>query len=353
MSLPTPFYEADGITIFCGDAKSVLSTLPDESINCCVTSPPYFGLRDYGMAGQIGLESTPGEYVASLVAVFREVRRVLRGDGVLWLNLGDSYNAGRDGGHPGGKAQWKPGEQKYVGRSGANVPGLKPKDLIGIPWLVAFALRADGWWLRSDIVWHKPNSMPESVTDRPTRAHEFIFLLSNSERYHYDHEAIKEPPSPELVQQIEEGYNGKALKDYLGASVQDASATKSRIINGYRSRIDKQRGHSRRHSGFNDKWDALTPTEQAACGSNKRDVWTVAPANYKDAHFATFPPDLIKPCVLAGCPVGGVVLDPFLGSGTTAMVAVELGRKCVGIELNPDYAAMAVTRSDVTKGLPL
>lgn len=360
MSLPTPFYEADGITIFCGDAKSVLSTLPDESINCCVTSPPYFGLRDYGMAGQIGLEATPEEYVASLVAVFREVKRVLRVDGTLWLNLGDCFSTGSGGDNGNGTSTLTTNRRDFpnaksfgANRKRKNTTGLPAKNMIGIPWRVAFALQADGWILRQDIIWAKPNPMPESVTDRCTKSHEYIFMLSKSERYHYDHEAIKEPPSPELVQQIEEGYNGKALKDYLGASVQDASATKSRIINGYRSRIDKQRGHSRRHSGFNDKWDALTPTEQAACGSNKRDVWTVAPANYKDAHFATFPPDLIKPCVLAGCPVGGVVLDPFLGSGTTAMVAVELGRKCVGIELNPDYAAMAVTRSDVTKGLPL
>lgn len=342
------------IRILQGDWVDQLHVLDSGSVQTCVTSPPYWGLRDYGVAGQLGLEKTPEEYVAKLVAGFREVRRVLRDDGTLWLNLGDSYAARL--------RQSGPEHAGELTRSSAGVivngsrplpPTLKEKDLVGIPWRVAFALQADGWYLRSDIIWHKPNPMPESVTDRPTRSHEYIFLLSKSANYYYDYEAIKDPPSAALIQQIEEGYNGKSMKDYLGASVQDASATKSRIINGYRSRIDKQRGHGRRHNGFNDKWDCLTPTEQAMCGRNKRDVWSVAPANFPEAHFATFPPDLIKPCIMAGCPVDGTVLDPFFGSGTTGQVALELGRKCIGIELNPKYIALAEARTNVTYGLPL
>lgn len=330
----------DGLCqIYLGSCMDILSKLPDESVQCCVTSPPYWGLRDYGCEGQIGLEKTPQEYVENMRKVFSEVRRVLKSDGVLWLNLGDSYCGGGRGGNP--------------KESPFRIPeNCKPKDLIGIPWMTAFALRSDGWYLRSDIIWAKPNPMPESVTDRPTRSHEYIFLMSKSAKYYYDYEAIKDPPSPDLIKQIEEGYNGNAIKDYLGASVQDASATKGRIINGYRKRIDKQRGHSRRHAGFNEKWDALTPEEQALCGRNKRDVWTVAPANFKESHFATFPPALIKPCILAGTKSGDVVMDPFGGSGTTGEVALGLGRKALMIELNPDYIEF-IKRRTVRRGLAL
>jgi DNA modification methylase len=335
-------------TILTGDCRALLPSLPDESVQCCVTSPPYWGLRDYGHANQIGLESTPQEYVKAMVAVFREVRRVLKNDGTLWLNLGDSYAANRS-------YQVQDNKHKDVGNHmPTSVPmGLKQKDLIGIPWRVAFALQEDGWYLRSDIIWAKPNPMPESVKDRPTRSHEYIFLLTKSSRYYYDHEAIREQPSPDLIKQIEEGYNGQAIKDYIGASVQDASATKSRIIDGYRKRIDKQRGHSRRHAGFNDKWDALTPEEQAACGRNKRDVWTVPPANYREAHFATFPPNLIKPCILAGTKHGDTVLDPFGGSGTTGKVSLELGRRSILCELNEEYIALIRKRTETEIGLPI
>lgn len=335
-----------------GDCRTSLAQIPDNSVNCCVTSPPYWGLRDYGVDGQIGREKSPEEYVVALVAIFREVKRVLREDGTLWLNLGDSYasswpcsriNSIGNGSLPNGKPAARPPRMP---------DGLKEKDLIGIPWMVAFALRADGWYLRSDIIWAKPNCMPESVTDRPTRSHEYIFLLTKSRKYFYDAAAIRNPPSPELIQQIEQGYNGHATKDFLGVGVQDASATKSRIIDGYRKKIDKQRGHSRRHDGFNDRWDALTRAEQMLCGSNKRSVWTIAPANYADAHFATFPPDLIKPCILAGCPAGGTVLDPFAGSGTTGEVATEYWRNFIGIELNPDYIPMIEQRLK-QPGLPI
>jgi len=337
------------LTILTGNNRTTLKTLPDESVNCCITSPPYWGLRDYGHSDQIGQEPTPEQYVASLVAVFTEVRRVLRADGTLWLNLGDSYaGGGRGGGSPDCKQRTNVGS--LVAPS-PKIPGLKPKDLIGIPWMVAFALRSAGWWLRSEIIWHKPNPMPESVTDRPTCAHEKLFLLAKSADYYCDMAAIREPASPSLIKQVEEGYNGEALKDYLSASVQDASATKARIIGNARKRIDKQRGHGRRHEGFNERYDNLTPAEQNLLGSNKRNVWTVAPANFREAHFATYPPALIAPCVLAGCPVGGVVLDPFGGSGTTGMVALEYGRRAVLCELNPDYVALIHQRTNVTVGL--
>lgn len=265
--------------LFVGDCLQTLRALSDQSIHCCVTSPPYFGLRDYGVEGQIGLEPTPDEFVAALVAVFREVRRVLRDDGTLWLNLGDSYARppAKGGSGPGGKNRDWYGDNYGKARGAAIPDGLKDKDLIGIPWRVAFALQADGWYLRQDIIWNKPNPMPEPVKDRFTKAHEYIFLLSKSSRYYFDSEAMK---------------------------------------------------------------------ERAAGGGvrNRRDVWTVATKPFKGAHFATFPPDLIEPCILAGCPVGGTVLDSFMGAGTTALVAERNQRRWVGCELNPEYADMALDR---------
>lgn len=390
----SPTFESAVLTIFQGNCLDVLRSMPDCSVQCCVTSPPYWGLRDYGippsdwpevvfvpMAGLPpmtvaaqscvhGLEKDPWAYVAHEAAIFREVRRVLQDDGTLWLNLGDSYcsqggnHDGRTDNQPnvGASRVWRNGSGRADGivdergqrnRNGNSCSSLKPKDLCGIPWRVAFALQADGWYLRSDNIWHKPNPMPESVLDRPTRAHEYFFLFAKSEQYYYDAEAIKEPPSPALIKQIEDGYNGEATKDFCAALAQDASATKSRIINGYRAKIDKQRGHSRRHDGFNGRWDKLSRDEQMMCGSNKRDVWSVAPANYDDAHFATFPPDLIKPCILAGSKPSDRILDVFGGSGTTGEVANELGRKAVLIELNPKYIEIQLVRTNVTPGLAL
>lgn len=332
----------------------MLKTLPEESVNTCVTSPPYWGLRDYKVEGQLGLEKTPEEYVVKLVAIMQEVRRVLRDDGTLWLNLGDSYSS-----QPGQRVQktairddvvgWKQSTNRGSALVGSrSAPGLKPKDLVGVPWMVAFALRTDGWWLRSDVIWAKANCMPESVTDRPTRSHEFLFLLTKSAHYHYDHEAIKEPAS-------EADWESR-----IGRANLNNKLLPTDEINGIRPRVkytpngkDKQRGHSRRHDGFNDRWDEMERHEQCNGMRNKRDVWTVAPANFKEAHFAVFPPELIKPCILAGCPVGGTVLDPFFGSGTTGMVSIELGRNCIGIELNEDYVKMAEARCNVTPGLPL
>lgn len=297
------------IEILQGDCRDVLGSLPDGSINCCVTSPPYFGLRDYGVEGQLGLEPTPDEFVAAMVEVFREVRRVLRDDGTLWLNLGDSYaNDGKWGGSTGGKHASALHGNSGIGRR-LLTTGLKPKDLIGIPWRVAFALQADGWYLRQDIIWHKPNPMPESVTDRCTKAHEYIFLFAKSERYYFDADAIKE-------QAVSNHASGNGFKGRQGGAIH----------------MPMSGG-----AGTADQW---LPGGMR----NRRSVWTVSTKPFKGAHFATFPPDLIEPCVLAGCPVDGTVLDPFFGAGTTGLVAQKHGRNCVGIELNPDYIAIANER---------
>ena len=293
------------VTIKHGDCRTILPTMAAGSVQCCVTSPPYFGLRDYGVEGQIGLEPTPAEYVAELVTVFEQVRRVLADDGTLWLNLGDSYaNDSKWGGSSSGKHVEALHGNTGIGR-GKKSTGLKAKDLIGIPWRVAFALQSAGWWLRQDIIWHKPNPMPESVTDRCTKAHEYIFLLSKSASYYYDEEAIAEP----------------SVKGDAG------------------SRFDagKSATHGMGRSQAGDREDDGM--------RNKRSVWTVPTSPYRDAHFATFPPNLIRPCILAGCPVGGTVLDPFGGSGTTGEVSEQEGRNSVLIELNPDYVGLANTRT--------
>jgi len=320
-----------------GDCRDVLKTLPDESVHCVVTSPPYFGLRDYGVAGQIGLEPSPAEFVEQMVAVFRDVRRVLRADGTLWLNLGDSYaNDGKWGGHTGGK-HVKALHCSPIGRN-KKYTGLKPKDLIGIPWRAAFALQADGWYLRQDIIWSKPNPMPESVLDRCTKAHEYIFMFSKSARYAYDAAAIAEDAI----------YSGLANQDDSG--FKNPQSFNGKHKDGYRS-SDKQRGHGRRHAGFNERWDKMERAEQCSGKRNKRSVWNVATQGYAEAHFATFPPALIESCILAGCPAGGTVLDPFGGAGTTGMVADRLKRNAILIELNPEYADMAKRRIEGDAGM--
>ena len=297
---------AMSVSVITGDCRDVLATLPEKSFNTCVTSPPYFGLRDYGVDGQIGLEPTPDEFVGELVKVFREVRRVLRDDGTVWLNLGDSYAGG--GGHSPNapsSATSKSGLYGEALKSGGIKPqgSIKPKDLIGIPWRVAFALQADGWYLRQDIIWAKPNPMPESVTDRCTKAHEYIFLLSKSPRYWFDAKAIAEP---------------------LAGDPHAPGNTK----------LDASRND---HDQMQKVWGTNGLR-------NRRSVWTVATQPFSQAHFATFPPALIEPCILAGCPIGGTVLDPFGGAGTTGMVADRLQRNVTLIDLNPDYAKMSRAR---------
>jgi len=318
-----------------GDCRTVLASLPAQSVNCCVTSPPYFGLRDYGVDGQIGLEQTPQAYVDELVSVFREVKRVLRDDGTLWLNLGDSYNA-----HPGQRKTTDAAGPKQMSNRGApgapsrHVSELKPKDLIGIPWRVAFALQADGWYLRQDIIWHKPNPMPESVRDRCTKAHEYVFMLSKSPRYLYDAEAISE----------------EAI--YAGLTGQDESGFKDpATFAGKHSKPDKQRGHSRRHAGFNERREKMTRAEQSSGRRNKRSVWTIATRPFAEAHFATMAPELARLCIMAGCPLGGTVLDPFGGAGTTGLVAHRLQRNAVLVDLNEKYMAMARKRIESDAGL--
>lgn len=294
--------------IMVGDSFEMLATLPSASVQCCVTSPPYWGLRDYGHAGQLGLEPTPEQYVANLRLIFEQVRRVLKPDGTLWLNLGDSY--ARNGGTTDNTAAANPFAHivKHQRRMTKAPSGLKPKDLVGIPWRVAFALQADGWYLRQDIIWHKPNPMPESVRDRCTKAHEYIFMLAKSERYLFDVDAIKEP-----------------------------SVEWAKVGARKRTRVSGVSTEDTRKLGLPNQC-AVTETRQ------KRSVWTVTTKPFKGAHFATFPPDLIEPCILAGSRHGDTVLDPFFGAGTTGLVAKKHGRNYIGIEINPEYAAMARER---------
>lgn len=322
-----------------GDARVVLPQLPDESVHCCVTSPPYWGLRDYGCEGQVGLENSLEEYISTMVGIFAEVKRVLRNDGTLWLNLGDSYNSGNKGNsgemNPSrkqatnaGSIATRRGERLGGQRNGGASNLCKPKDLCGIPWRVAFALQADGWYLRSDIIWAKPNPMPESVTDRPTKSHEYIFLLSKSERYYYDAEAIKEAA---IYGDVRKPFAPGQI-DYRG--------------NGHDRGGGKVR-ESVKRGGFAGKTNELEGREAFRAiedWRNKRSVWTVATQPFPEVHFATFPEDLIKPCILAGCPAGGTVLDPFFGSGTTGLVATRNNCKCIGIELNADYVEIAKRR---------
>lgn len=296
-----------------GDCLEVLRDLPDGCARMCITSPPYWGLRDYGCDGQIGLEKTPDEFVARLVKVFRELRRVLADDGTLWLNIGDSYAQSGKGGATGATSTLNGGieSQNASKHVAANrlVAGLKPKDLVGIPWMVSFALRADGWYLRQDVIWHKPNPMPESVRDRFTKSHEHLFLLSKSPRYYWDAEASKEPAV------YKEKRNGR--------------------IGAYQKKAQGDGG------------DGTSPTgiaERDLTVRNRRDVWTVATQPFKGAHFATFPPDLVEPCVKIGSAPGDIVLDPFAGAGTVGVVCMGLGREHLGIELNPAYVAIAEAR---------
>ena len=308
-----------------GDCREIMRQWARDGVKAqtCVTSPPYFGLRDYGHDGQIGLEQTPDEYIAAMVDVFRCVRDVLTDDGTVWLNVGDSYFSTVKGTGGSGKSKLGPNrdlqniqfQKMNPIRINSGRSGCKPKDLIGIPWMLAFALRADGWYLRQDIIWHKPNPMPEPVRDRCTKAHEYIFLLSKSQKYYFDGDSIKEP------------------------SVGRPSGNKQRKAAGARGIPDADPSNVNGGVASSVPWDGRE-------NKNKRDVWSVSVKGYKGAHFAVFPPELITPCVLAGCPEGGVVLDPFMGSGTTAMVAKQSGRHYLGCELNPEYQSLQKERLD-------
>ncbi len=386
------------VRILQGDCRERLKELPDQSIHCCVSSPPYFGLRDYGTATweggddscdhkkpsqprngrplgtfhggtddgnaardavfkdvcgkcgaaridrQMGLEATPDEFVAGMVAVFAEVRRVLRDDGTLWLNIGDSYASIAGGysetGSRGASAVIGAKTQSAVRKGACRKPpeGLKPKDLIGIPWMLAFALRADGWYLRQDIIWSKPNPMPESVRDRCTKAHEYLFLLSKSPRYHFDAEAIAEPVSPSSIARWSQNIEAQAGSERVPGKTNGTMKAVGRknVSPGAIMAAEPTKGEST--FGFGET-------------RNKRSVWEVATQPFSEAHFATFPPALIEPCILAGCPEGGTVLDPFFGAGTTGLVADRHRRDCIGIELNPEYAEIARNRLSNDAGM--
>ncbi len=305
-----------------GDVLERLREMPSESVNCVVTSPPYWGLRDYGHDGQIGLEPTPQEFVGKLAEVFRECRRVLTKDGTCWVNLGDSYTSGgRTWRAPNRNGMRSDANSARVDGRPQTPDGLKAKDLVGIPWRVAFALQDDGWWLRQDIIWAKPNPMPESVRDRCTKAHEYIFMFTKSPQYWYDADALREPHTEVTLQRIKYGLKHKHPEN-VGVAIPPVDT------------------------------DVMGERFANPLGRNARSVWTVVTEPYPKAHFAVFPSEIPKRCILAGCPQDGVVLDPFAGSGTTLAVAVSLGRRAIGIELNPEYVALIEERmSGVTPSL--
>lgn len=324
--------------IYNSECRLGLKRLPDNSVNCCITSPPYYGLRDYGNDEQIGLEATPEDYIQKLVEVFREVRRVLTADGTLWVNIGDSYNGS-------GKAGKNPnyiGKHKTFGKVGnpntfgvpVNIKALKSKDLIGIPWMLAFALRADGWYLRQDIIWSKPNPMPESVRDRCTKSHEYIFLLSKSRLYYFDADAIKVPARESTIRRVKQDVDNQ-----VGSSRSLKTNGNMKAVIGGRKRnfADMPEDDPMYRTSTNREYEY---TDKA----NKRSVWEVSTSAFHDAHFAVFPPALIVDCIKAGCPEDGVVLDPFMGSGTTAIVSRKLNRNYIGFEVNKDYVRLAENR---------
>jgi DNA modification methylase len=337
-----------GARVLVGDCIARMKDLPDQSVQMCVTSPPYFGLRDYGHEGQLGLEETPEQYIAAMVAVFREVRRVLADDGTLWVNIGDSYagswgNQGRK--EERGTQRQINGEMMQQVNDGRypttgtktgsldRTPGCKNKDLIGIPWMLAFALRADGWYLRQDIIWHKPNPMPESIRDRCTKAHEYVFLLSKSHRYFYDNDAVKEPVAGDP----------DAPRNRWDTKTYEVPGQKPQKRVSRSGNLERKPGSARGcPEGTGQNVNGSVPWEGST--RNRRSVWTIATRPYKGAHFAVFPPALVEPCILAGSRPGDTVLDPFNGSGTTGAVAIQHGRQYVGTELNPDYIPLTCER---------
>jgi DNA modification methylase len=379
------------VTILTGDCREQLRTLADGSVNCIVTSPPYYGLRDYGHDGQLGLEETPDEYVAQMVAVFRETRRVLRDDGTLWLNIGDTYNNNPstsdipriEQGNGSGAFQIPPEKHITARRAKPNKAqplidrGIKKKDLIGIPWMLAFALRADGWYLRQDIIWHKPNPMPESVRDRCTKSHEYVFLLSKSPRYLFDAEAIAEPQTKGTAgslfnagktaeHQLGRASDGERKQATRAAELAMAAGLTDAHIEAIRAVGITDTGKARVTQDGTGKNDpavqALADEAKEALGGyyrefliassrNKRDVWTIATQPFAEAHFATMAPELARTCIMAGCPLGGTVLDPFGGAGTTGLVADQLQRNAILIELNPEYVEIARKRINADAGM--
>lgn len=373
------------VDIRIGDCRKLMRAMEEESIDCAVFSPPYWGLRDYGVEGQLGMEPTLGEHIEVMVDVLAEVWRVLRKDGTVWLNYGDCYATTPNGrsaadtkanGNDDRTFRDKPfstvgpvlGQSPRDANRNSNgkkhhdssnhgvrvIAGgyLKPKDLCMVPNRLAIALQDFGWWIRSEIVWAKPNPMPESVTDRPATAHEKVFLLSKSQRYYYDAAAVRTPAADSSVARWSQDIASQDIASQEGST----RANGGRKTNGNMKAVggpkkDKQRGHSRRHAGFNERWDSMSREEQQANGAHLKNVWHVPTKPFSEAHFATFPPDLIEPCIKAGCPEGGTVLDPFGGAGTTGLVADRLGRNAILLELNPEYADIAERRIQQDAGM--
>lgn len=321
-------FEKQSWELFQGDAGAVLRNFPDESVHCIVTSPPYWMLRDYGVDGQIGLEEDPHEYIDKLVAVFHEAFRVLRSDGTLWINIGDTFSAGgKSGGGSFMEKRKNKGWQSASSINGFRMPpqGMRRKELVGIPWMLAFALRADGWILRAENIWSKKNPQPEAVNDRPARSHEQVFLLTKLEKYYYDHEAVKEPVTGTAHARGAAGVNPKARRaDNMGVGWGYISGPKW-----------NKKPRTKQNPSFSAAVHGLVDTRRM------RTVWTMATQSYKDDHYAAFPEKLPLRCILAGCPKGGIVLDPFVGRGTTGVVAVQRGRRFIGIDLNQDYIELA------------
>lgn len=329
--------------LYVGDCREGLRGFIAAGVRaqCCVTSPPYWRQRDYGCAGQIGLEQHPDDYVAALVGVFRLVREVLADDGTLWINIGDKWASV---GHGGGGSfiadrgeAWAHAKDAKGWRSPPD--GLKDKDLVGVPWMLAFALRADGWFLRQCNIWAKPNCMPESVRDRSTASHEYVFQLSKRNDYYYDADAARTPAAPSSETRLAQNVEGQ-----LGSGRANGGERADRPMKAV-DRADKQRGHSRKHAGFNERWDSMSVAEQRAMGANLRSVWWISPATYGEGHYAVMPDKLAEICIASGSRVGDIVLDPFMGTGTVAQVAQDLGRRWIGCELSPEYAKLIAKRT--------
>jgi len=349
------------VTILKGDCRDVLRALPDESVHCIVSSPPYWRQRDYGVAGQLGLELTPEAYISDLVAIMREARRLLRSDGTAWINIGDKWASGGNGGGGSYMAERAAWADKQNAKGWRSPPaGYKDKDLVGLPFMLGFAMRADGWFWRQCNIWAKPNGMPESVSDRSTISHEYVLQFSKRNDYWYDADAARTPPAPSTETRLAQDIDGQAGSDRANGGTKTNGPMKAvgRKLTGSphgrhalgsnmpasERRSDKQRGHTRRHADFNDRWDQMERDGQLANGANLRSVWWISPAQYRDGHYAVMPDALAEICITAGCPKGGTVLDPFGGAGTTGLVADRLGRNAILIELNPDYADMAERR---------
>lgn len=336
------------VQIIHGDSRAALEFMPSQSVHCIVTSPPYWGLRDYGVDGQIGLEASVAEHMAILVDLFREARRVLRDDGTLWLNYGDAYASAPNGRSAADTKSVGNDDRTFRDKPISTVGGVfKPKDRMLLPARLAIALQEDGWWVRDEIIWHKPNPMPSSVKDRTTPAHEMIYLLSKRPRYYFDQEAILEPATESTKARLAQNLAAQKGSDRANGGVRADRPMKAVARAPKYKTLDigaaLNSSTARRTEGFNDRWDN-GGAERTSGMRNPRSVWTVSPKGFKEAHFATFPPDLIRPCILAGCPEGGTVLDPFFGAGTTGLVAQQHGRNCIGIELNADYIGIAKRR---------